>query len=192
MDALVGEIFSPKRERAATRPTHSLRLDSVGGICREQARLYRLWVNGRIPAEEMTRGVFALGQIRASRESAIAIEAADKAKAPPAPGNVAINILTVPSGYFLSEAQRREDYKWDLNAIKNEQKQLPQAEPSTSAPDPIENGGLQEVFAEPQTQPEPAEAPAQQLDEEPPDNDVQIIAAGLRARRATRIRDEAY
>jgi hypothetical protein len=150
----------PKRQRSKLHARVTVKLDTVMGIAREMGRLIRLSYNGHITISELTGHMYALDKLRGCLESAIAIETAAKAAAPPpAPGNVAISILSVPSGYFLSEAQRREDYKWDIDAIKNEQKQLTQAEPPRPAPElPIETGGLEtpSVFAaQSPSEPEP-------------------------------------
>ena len=44
-------------------------LDTLAGVRREMARLYRLGLNGRIPSDEMTRFIYALKEIRACLEA---------------------------------------------------------------------------------------------------------------------------
>ena len=44
-------------------------LDTLAGVRREMARLYRLGLNGRIRSDEMTRFIYALKEIRACLEA---------------------------------------------------------------------------------------------------------------------------
>jgi len=44
-------------------------LDTLAGVRREMARLYRFGLNGRIRSEEMTRFIYALKEIRACLEA---------------------------------------------------------------------------------------------------------------------------
>ena len=46
-------------------------LDSLAGVRGEMARLYRLGLNGRIRADEMTKLIFVLREIRACLEAEI-------------------------------------------------------------------------------------------------------------------------
>src|SRR6516165_7331678 len=50
-------------------PRSAIALDTLAGVRREMARLYRLGVNGRIPSDEMTRFIYALKEIRACLEA---------------------------------------------------------------------------------------------------------------------------
>ena len=52
-------------------PHHSVALDTLAGVRGEMARLYRLGLNGRIPADELTRLVYTLKEIRCCLESEI-------------------------------------------------------------------------------------------------------------------------
>ena len=54
------EVLSPRNQMA---------LDTLAGVQREMARLYRLGLNGRIPSDEMTRFIYALKEIRACLEA---------------------------------------------------------------------------------------------------------------------------
>jgi hypothetical protein len=46
-------------------------LDTLAGVRREMATLYRLALNGRIRSDEMTRFIYALKEIRACLEAEI-------------------------------------------------------------------------------------------------------------------------
>ena len=50
-------------------PRNQMALDTLAGVRREMARLYRLGLNGRIPSDEMTRFIYALKEIRACLEA---------------------------------------------------------------------------------------------------------------------------
>src|SRR6187402_888215 len=50
-------------------PRNRMSLDTLAGVRREMARLYRLGLNGRIPSDEMTRFIYALKEIRACLEA---------------------------------------------------------------------------------------------------------------------------
>lgn len=82
-------------------------------VAKEMGRLIRLSYNGHLPAEELTKYVFALDKLRACLESAISIEANAIANAPPPPpGDVTINVLTIPEGRFLTPEQMATGYDW--------------------------------------------------------------------------------
>ena len=76
------------------------------GVAREMGRLIRLSYNGHLPAEELTRYVFALDKLRGCLESAIEIEAAAAERAKAAAeaqdtcGLIAINVIEVPAGLY--------------------------------------------------------------------------------------------
>ena len=72
-----------------------MKLDTVRGIVTEQGRIYRLWVNGKIKPDEMSRGIGSLSQIRQSIESLPPEPVADQA--PPI-----VNIVSVPANYFVT------------------------------------------------------------------------------------------
>jgi hypothetical protein len=94
----------PKRQRTPKHARNGVKLDTVMGVAREMARLLRLSYNGHLPAEELTKYIFALDKLRACLESAIAIEAAAAAKAPAPPTSMHVSIVSVPSGTFFDEA----------------------------------------------------------------------------------------
>ena len=50
-------------------PRNAVALDTLAGVRREMARLYRLGLNGRIQSDEMTRFIYALKEIRACLEA---------------------------------------------------------------------------------------------------------------------------
>jgi hypothetical protein len=50
-------------------PRNAMALDSIVGVRREMGRLYRLSLNGRLPADELTKLVFTLREIRACLEA---------------------------------------------------------------------------------------------------------------------------
>jgi hypothetical protein len=102
------EILPPIRKAKRQRPRKhariAVKLDTIMGVAREMGRLIRLSYNGHLPADELTRYIFALDKLRACLESAVAIEAQAAANAPkPPPGAMTVNILTVPSGTFIDE-----------------------------------------------------------------------------------------
>ena len=59
----------PKAE--VLSPRNKMALDSLAGVRGEMARLYRLGLNGRIRADEMTKLIFVLREIRACLEAEI-------------------------------------------------------------------------------------------------------------------------
>ena len=63
----------------------------------EQGRIYRLYLNDRIKAGEMTKVMFSLREIRCSLE-AIPIP-------PAAEQRMDINIVSVPSGHYYREVE---------------------------------------------------------------------------------------
>ena len=62
----------PKAE--VLTPRNAMALDTLAGVRREMARLYRLGLNGRLRAEEMTRFIYALKEIRACLEAETLID----------------------------------------------------------------------------------------------------------------------
>jgi hypothetical protein len=50
-------------------PRNAMPLDSIVGVRREMGRLYRLSLNGRLPADELTKLVFTLREIRCCLEA---------------------------------------------------------------------------------------------------------------------------
>jgi hypothetical protein len=50
-------------------PRNAMALNTLAGVRREMARLYRLALNGRIRSDEMTRFIYALKEIRACLEA---------------------------------------------------------------------------------------------------------------------------
>lgn len=61
--------YQPKAD--VLPPRNMMALDTIGGVRGEMARLYRLGLNGRIRADEMTRFIYALKEIRACLEAEI-------------------------------------------------------------------------------------------------------------------------
>jgi hypothetical protein len=59
----------PKAE--VLSPRNAMALDSLAGVRGEMARLYRLALNGKLPADELTRLVYTLKEIRACLEAEI-------------------------------------------------------------------------------------------------------------------------
>jgi hypothetical protein len=57
------------RQAEVLSPHSAVALDSLAGVRREMARLYRLGLNGRIRSDEMTRFIYALKEIRACLEA---------------------------------------------------------------------------------------------------------------------------
>ena len=90
-----------KQKRDRVHDRHRMVLDSIPGIIAEQCRLYRLWTNGRIKVDEMSKGMGGLSQIRTSIES---LPAEQQPDAPP----TAISIIEVPSGMFVTEDEWRK------------------------------------------------------------------------------------
>jgi hypothetical protein len=56
------EVLSPHTHNAT-------RLDSLGAVRREMARIYRLGLNGKLPSDEMTRFTYVLKELRACIEA---------------------------------------------------------------------------------------------------------------------------
>jgi hypothetical protein len=50
-------------------PRNAMRLDSLGAVRREMARIYRLGLNGKLPSDEMTRFTYVLKELRACIEA---------------------------------------------------------------------------------------------------------------------------
>ena len=82
-----------KRDRVHNR--HRMVLDSIPGIIAEQCRVYRLWTNGRIKADEMVKGMGGLTQIRTSIESL-------PPEPRPEPPITSYNIVSVPPGFEIN------------------------------------------------------------------------------------------
>ena len=65
-----GQIaLTHKAKEEVLSPRNKMALDTLVGVRGEMARLYRLALNGRIPADEMTRFIYALKEIRACLEA---------------------------------------------------------------------------------------------------------------------------
>ena len=69
-------------------------LDLPSEIITEQSRLYRLWTNNKIKSREMTSGIFALREIRASVEA--------KGPEPEVQSPTSIHIVSVPPGHVYA------------------------------------------------------------------------------------------
>ena len=82
-----------KRARTTLHPRHQMKLDTIRGVVSEQARLYRLWTNNKIRSSELTRGVFALREIRISLESI--------PPDPPSSEPRVFNIVTIEPGTYI-------------------------------------------------------------------------------------------
>jgi hypothetical protein len=121
----------PKRRRSPKHARIAVRLDSVMSVAREMGRLIRLSYNGHLAPEELSKYVFCLDKLRcclesaanieaqakaAEAEAAQATEAAQAAQAARAP--VTINVMSVPSGCFLSPEQLRP--KWAFDGLTSE------------------------------------------------------------------------
>ena len=50
-------------------PRNAVALDTLAGVRREMARLYRLGLNGKLQSDELTRFVYVLKEIRACLEA---------------------------------------------------------------------------------------------------------------------------
>ena len=61
--------LSQKPKAEVLTPRNRMALDTLAGVRREMARLYRFGLNGRIRSEEMTRFIYALKEIRACLEA---------------------------------------------------------------------------------------------------------------------------
>jgi hypothetical protein len=91
-----------KQTRTTMHPRHKVSLTEIGGIIAEQGRIYRLWLNGKLKSGEMTRAMFGLREIRCSIEAL-----PPEPQLQPAYRAPVINLVEVPSGMFLSEAEMR-------------------------------------------------------------------------------------
>jgi hypothetical protein len=120
------------------RPNHTRPLNSLMAIASEMARVYRSTINGMISTSDGARLIYQLKEIRAARE-AINAEAilAIANRPPPPPGDVTINIMTIPANHFVTREQASADYDWkrELADAKVELAQL-------SAPGEETAGGL--------------------------------------------------
>jgi hypothetical protein len=91
---------------------HTRRLDSLRGVCGEQARIYRSMLNKKISTTDGMRLVFVLREVRCSLEAVAAVEAAEAEAAAAAkvvqsvyaPPN--ISITAIPSGLHFTESGR--------------------------------------------------------------------------------------
>ena len=63
--------LTEKSKAEVLSPRNAMALDTLAGVRGEMARLYRLALNGRIPADELTRLVYTLKEIRCCLESEI-------------------------------------------------------------------------------------------------------------------------
>jgi hypothetical protein len=59
----------PKIELLSPLSRNAMRLDSIGAVRREMARIYRLGLNGKLPSDEMTRFTYVLKELRACIEA---------------------------------------------------------------------------------------------------------------------------
>lgn len=50
-------------------PHARLKLDNLGAVVSETARLYRLWLSKKMPGDEATKGVFILRELRSGMEA---------------------------------------------------------------------------------------------------------------------------
>jgi hypothetical protein len=93
-------------------------LNTVPGIIAEQARVYRLWTNGKIRSGEMSQAMFGLKEIRHSIESL-----------PPEPVNptpTQFTVVEVEPGFFLDEAAIRAQRGFGpLKIVEHTQKPEP-------------------------------------------------------------------
>jgi hypothetical protein len=114
-------------------------------IASEQGRIYRSTINGLISTADGARLTYQLKEMRCTREAiALEVEAAAK-NAPVVPKKVDISIISVPSGCFVSEAQRQEIENGKfLQTIEHER---------ISLADYTERA-TQQTLAEPQIEPE--------------------------------------
>ena len=55
-------------------PRNKMALDTLAGVRREMARLYRLTLNGRLRSEDMARLIYALREIRSSIEAELLVD----------------------------------------------------------------------------------------------------------------------
>jgi hypothetical protein len=83
----------PKQTRTTLHPRHQMKLDTIRGVVMEQGRLYRLWVNGKIKSNEMTKGMFGLREIRCSLEAIPPDAVAETPRF--------VNVVSIESGRFL-------------------------------------------------------------------------------------------
>ena len=60
--------LSQKPKAEVLTPRNRMALDTLAGVRREMARLYRFGLNGRLRSDEMTRFIYALKEIRACLE----------------------------------------------------------------------------------------------------------------------------
>jgi hypothetical protein len=166
------------RKRTSTAPPKlRAKLDTAEEINLELKRTYRLFINKQITHADMTRRKELLVALRAGLP--------DPVERPKVNGYVppAIHVFSVPSGCFLSPAQ-----------IEAQQRGEPFVDIDQCTPIlPEQEQALLEHA--PQSEPEELyKAPAVDITEPPldpePDDNVRVISAGLRARRAARIRDE--
>src|SRR6476660_677434 len=63
--------LTQKSKAEVLPPRNAIALDTLAGVRGEMARLYRLALNGKIPADELTRLVYTLKEIRCCLESEI-------------------------------------------------------------------------------------------------------------------------
>lgn len=68
------KALTQKSKAEVLPPRNAMALDTLAGVRREMARLYRLGLNGKIPSDEMTRFVYVLKEVRACIEAEILID----------------------------------------------------------------------------------------------------------------------
>ena len=80
-----------------------------------------------------------LREQRCTREAINAEAILEAANAPPPPpGDTVINIVTIPSGHFLTEEQARAGYKWEGALIEHRPEPAPASDPIEEPPAPDE------------------------------------------------------
>lgn len=59
------------RKAEGLSPHSPVRLDQLKTVRTEMGRLYRLWLNGKLKSDEMTKGTYVLKEIRACIEAEV-------------------------------------------------------------------------------------------------------------------------
>ena len=109
------------------------------GVAREMGRLIRLAYNGHISHTELTGYIYALDKTRVCLESAIAIDAAEKAaavaNAPHVP--LAVAVLAVPHGYCVT-TETAMRLREDLPQLTQQLEQQAAAAQPEAYPPPVQ------------------------------------------------------
>ena len=87
----------PKRIRTATHPRRKVCLNSIRGVADEQARAYRMYLNGKIKAREMNQAMFGLREIRCSLEAIPSDPVVEQ--------RATFNIIEVPSNCYVRSTE---------------------------------------------------------------------------------------